>query len=245
MRARRCCCATPVACSSASPWSCSCSRSSASASRSKLTPTSLDISGTPASDANEMLRQNFGDTALFAILLQGPADEIDKQGPELVRALRASNPQVTTLSPWDRGSVEQLRPAPDKALVIADFHIDDRDGGQGQRRRTRRNPRKADQAAGQSDPDGLRHPLAGAPGRVDLRQRAGRADRPADPADRPPARLPLADRGGDPARPSARSRSSISRGVLTIVTSWCRRRRLRADRLHDDGPCAWAWTMRC
>ena len=88
----------------------------------KLTPTSLDISNTPASDANEMLRQNFGDTALFAILLQGPADEIDKQGPELVRALRADNPEVTTLSPWDRGSVDQLRPTPDKALVIADFH---------------------------------------------------------------------------------------------------------------------------
>ena len=88
----------------------------------KLTPTSLDISNTPASDANEMLRQNFGDTALFAILLQGPADEIDKQGPELVRALRADNPAVTTLSPWDRGSVDQLRPSPDKALVIADFH---------------------------------------------------------------------------------------------------------------------------
>jgi RND superfamily putative drug exporter len=88
----------------------------------KLTPTSLDISNTPASDANEMLRKNFGDTALFAILLQGPADEIDKQGPELVRALRADNPAVTTLSPWDRGSVDQLRPSPDKALVIADFH---------------------------------------------------------------------------------------------------------------------------
>jgi RND superfamily putative drug exporter len=90
----------------------------------KLSPTSLDISNTPASEANELLKKNFGDTALFAILLQGPADEIDKQGPELVRALRASNPQVTTLSPWDRGSVKQLRPAPDKALVITDFHTD-------------------------------------------------------------------------------------------------------------------------
>ena len=107
----------------------------------KLTPTSLDISNTPASDANEMLRKNFGDTALFAILLQGPADEIDKQGPELVRALRADNPEVTTLSPWDRGSVDQLRPSPDKALVIADFHTADRDRGQGERRRTRRDPR--------------------------------------------------------------------------------------------------------
>jgi RND superfamily putative drug exporter len=90
----------------------------------KLSPTSLDISGTPASEANEMLRKNFGDTALFAILLQGPADEIDRQGPELVRALRASSPQVTTVSPWDRGSVDQLRPGPNRALVITDFHTD-------------------------------------------------------------------------------------------------------------------------
>jgi RND superfamily putative drug exporter len=90
----------------------------------KLSPTSLDIANTPASEANEMLRKNFGDTALFAILLQGPADEIDKQGPDLVRALRASSPEVTTLSPWDRGSVEQLRPSPNKALVITDFHTD-------------------------------------------------------------------------------------------------------------------------
>ena len=90
----------------------------------KLSPTSLDISGTPASEANEMLRKNFGNTALFAILLQGPADEIDRQGPELVRALRASGPQVTTLSPWDRGSVDQLRPGPNRALVITDFHTD-------------------------------------------------------------------------------------------------------------------------
>jgi RND superfamily putative drug exporter len=90
----------------------------------KLSPTSLDISGTPASEANEMLRKNFGDTALFAILLQGPADEIDRQGPDLVRALRASGPQVTTVSPWDRGSVDQLRPGPNRALVITDFHTD-------------------------------------------------------------------------------------------------------------------------
>ncbi len=90
----------------------------------KLSPTSLDISGTPASEANEMLKKNFGDTALFAILLQGPSDEIDRQGPDLVRALRAANPLVTTLSPWDRGSVEQLRPSPNKALVITDFHTD-------------------------------------------------------------------------------------------------------------------------
>ena len=40
------------------------------------------------------------------------------------------------------------------------------------------------------------------------RRRAQRADRAADPADRPPARLPLAGRGGDPARLRRRRRRS-------------------------------------
>ena len=31
---------------------------------------------------------------------------------------------MTTLSPWDRGSVAQLRPIPDRALILADFHVD-------------------------------------------------------------------------------------------------------------------------
>jgi RND superfamily putative drug exporter len=90
----------------------------------KLSPTSLNINGTPSSKANGILREHFGDTALFAILLQGPRDEIDRQGPELVRALRADDPKITTLSPWDRGSVGQLRPGPRRALILTDFHVD-------------------------------------------------------------------------------------------------------------------------
>ncbi len=31
---------------------------------------------------------------------------------------------MTTLSPWDTGSVQRLRPKPSKALIIADFHVD-------------------------------------------------------------------------------------------------------------------------
>ena len=89
----------------------------------KLSPTSLDISNTSAYEANELLRENFGDTALFAVLLQGPADEIEKQGPRFVEALRAHDPKITTLSPWDRGSVENLRPGPRRALIITDFHV--------------------------------------------------------------------------------------------------------------------------
>jgi RND superfamily putative drug exporter len=87
----------------------------------KLQPTTLRIPGTDSSRSNELLRQHFGASMPFPILLRGPAAAIDRQGPALVRALRR-DPRVTTLTPWDRGSVSQLRPSPGRALVIADFH---------------------------------------------------------------------------------------------------------------------------
>ncbi len=89
----------------------------------RLSPTSLNIPGTASARANTVLREHFGETAPFAILLRGPAAALDRQGPNLVRALRASDPALTTLSPWDKGSVGPLRPGPRKALVIADFHV--------------------------------------------------------------------------------------------------------------------------
>ncbi len=93
----------------------------------KLNPTTLDIPGTESSQASDLLRQNFGPAMPFAILLRGPAAEIDRQGPELIRALRR-DPKVTTLSPWDRGSTGQLRPNPRQALIIADFHVEIKEG---------------------------------------------------------------------------------------------------------------------
>jgi len=88
----------------------------------RLNPSTIEISGTEAHRANAMLRNYFGDSAIFAILLQGPAHEIDAQGPALIRRLR-EDPKVTTLSPWDRGLVNRLRPSPRKALIITDFHV--------------------------------------------------------------------------------------------------------------------------
>ena len=91
----------------------------------RLDPTTLDVPGTESSRSNEILREHFGETAPFAILLRGPEAALDRQGPELIRALR-QDPRVTTLSPWDRGSVGGLRPTPRKALILADFHVDTR-----------------------------------------------------------------------------------------------------------------------
>jgi putative drug exporter of the RND superfamily len=89
----------------------------------RLSPTSLDIPGTPSNRANEVLEDHFGRSAPFAILLRGPEQEVDRQGPRLVRALRASDPEITTLSPWDRGTVGPLRPGPRRALVVVDYHV--------------------------------------------------------------------------------------------------------------------------
>jgi RND superfamily putative drug exporter len=91
----------------------------------RLDPTTLDVPGTESSYGNQILREHFGDSAPFVILLRGPGKELDEQGPALIAALR-QDPRVTTLSPWDTGAVKQLRPRPDKALIIADFHVDTR-----------------------------------------------------------------------------------------------------------------------
>jgi len=91
----------------------------------RLDPTTIDVAGTESFRSNELLREHFGETAPFAILLRGPAAAIDRQGPELVEALR-EDPRVTTLSPWDTGAVQRLRPSPKKALILADFHVDTR-----------------------------------------------------------------------------------------------------------------------
>ena len=89
----------------------------------KLKPTTLTIGGTESAQAEKQVETHFGDSAPFAILLRGPAAMLEEQGPEVVRALR-EDPKVTTLSPWDRGSVQRLRPNPRKALILANFHTD-------------------------------------------------------------------------------------------------------------------------
>ncbi len=89
----------------------------------KLRPTSLSVPGTESGRARALLHRYFGDTAPFAILLQGPPGALDRQGPALIRSLR-SDPAVSTISPWDKGSVARLRPGPRKALILVDFHVD-------------------------------------------------------------------------------------------------------------------------
>jgi putative drug exporter of the RND superfamily len=87
-----------------------------------LRPTSLSVPGTDSGEASALVHRYFGDTAPFAVLLQGPPTELDRQGPALIRELR-TDPSVSTVSPWDKGSVGNLRPSPRKALILIDFHV--------------------------------------------------------------------------------------------------------------------------
>lgn len=88
----------------------------------RLEPTSLVVPGTGSAHGQALAERYFGASSPFAVLLQGPSAAIERQGPGLVRALRRDR-QATVLSPWDRGSVAYLRPAPRKALILVDYHV--------------------------------------------------------------------------------------------------------------------------
>jgi RND superfamily putative drug exporter len=87
-----------------------------------LSPLSLEVPGTSASNGEALEKSHFGSSSPFVVLLQGPAPALDRQGPDLVAALRRQE-AATVLSPWDRGSLTPLRPAAGKALVLVDFHV--------------------------------------------------------------------------------------------------------------------------
>lgn len=88
----------------------------------RLDPFSLSVPGTSAYDGDVLASSHFGDSSPFVVLLQGPPDALDRQGVNLVRALRR-DPGATVISPWDRGPAEGLRQTERKALVLVDFQV--------------------------------------------------------------------------------------------------------------------------
>jgi putative drug exporter of the RND superfamily len=88
----------------------------------RLQPTSLIVPGTSSAHGQDLAEEHFGASSPFAVLLRGPALAIERQGPDLVRALRR-DPDATVVSPWDRGDVAFLRPRPRKAIVLLDYHL--------------------------------------------------------------------------------------------------------------------------
>jgi RND superfamily putative drug exporter len=84
----------------------------------RLTQSALTIPGTESSAAIERYQQNFGDSVTMPVLLRGPAEALDRQGPALARALDRE-PGVRVLSAWDEAQGRNpLRPAPDRALLL-------------------------------------------------------------------------------------------------------------------------------
>ncbi len=138
----------------------------------RLDPTTLDIPGTSSSRANALVAKHFGDSAPFVILLRGPAAALDRQGPELIRAMRR-DPKVTTLSPWDRGNVSQLRPDPAPGADPGRLPRRRQNGRQRNRGAGRSGHRRTDPRSRPGHADRLRDDLAGDPGRIDRLQRAG------------------------------------------------------------------------
>ncbi|HKJ35384.1 MAG TPA: MMPL family transporter, partial [Solirubrobacterales bacterium] len=90
---------------------------------SRLTQSVFILPGTETDRAYDLAADEFGESVIIPVLLEGPERAIDEQGPALVAAL-SSNPDVRVLSPWDRGSgVERLRPSSEAALILATYDI--------------------------------------------------------------------------------------------------------------------------
>ena len=88
----------------------------------KLEPLSLQVPGTAVAEGEDLVKSHFGDSSQFVVLLRGPGAALDRQGPRLVRALRTGF-GATVISPWDRGALDELRPGPRRAVVVADFPV--------------------------------------------------------------------------------------------------------------------------
>lgn len=88
----------------------------------RLAPTSLTVPGTPSARAGAMLDREFGNSVPVTVLLEGPSDAIDRQGPRLADAFRREG-KVQVMSPWDSagGDLGTLRPRRDAALIVASF----------------------------------------------------------------------------------------------------------------------------
>jgi RND superfamily putative drug exporter len=86
----------------------------------KLLPTRILVNGTDSDRAEELAKGHFGEK--LALLLTGPADQIEKQGRPLARAL-ATRPNTSAISPWHPRAAPKLRPSPEQAVITLDVHL--------------------------------------------------------------------------------------------------------------------------
>jgi RND superfamily putative drug exporter len=93
--------------------------------QSRLGIGSIEAPGSQTADASALDQKGFGPNESVAVLLTGPARQLDRQGPRLVRTMRR---EWSVLSPWDPGRASQrLRPARDRALVLVSLTADTQD----------------------------------------------------------------------------------------------------------------------
>jgi hypothetical protein len=84
----------------------------------RLSPSILVAPGSESARAEHLARAQFGSTQLTPILLLGPRATLDRDGPALVRDLRA-RPRTRVLSAWDTGSASaELAPSQSARMIV-------------------------------------------------------------------------------------------------------------------------------
>jgi len=94
---------------------------------STLSPSVTVVPGTQSSRAQQLASAQFGPTQLVPILLEGPKQQLDRQGPKLVAAL-SRRPDTRVLSAWDAGTASTgLRPKPTAAMIVVSVDRSEKD----------------------------------------------------------------------------------------------------------------------
>jgi RND superfamily putative drug exporter len=84
----------------------------------RLSPSVLVVPGSESARAEHLANAQFGPSQLTPILLRGPKTTLDREGPVLVRELRA-RPHTRVLSAWDSGSASAaLRPSNTARMIV-------------------------------------------------------------------------------------------------------------------------------
>jgi len=92
-----------------------------------LSPSIVVVPGTESSRAQALANAQFGPTQLVPILLQGPAAQLNRQGPRLVRDL-VRRPHTRALSAWDAGVASQgLRPSATAGMIVVSVDRPEKD----------------------------------------------------------------------------------------------------------------------
>jgi len=93
----------------------------------QVSPSIYTVAGSQSSREQTLANDKFGPGVLVPILLQGPRDQVDRQGPLVVRRL-AARPDTRVMSAWDTGpAAKALRPNPTSAMIVASVAHGERD----------------------------------------------------------------------------------------------------------------------